>query len=322
MRLGERDGARFPRSLRKVGFAPFLVVVLSASLAHAWSIPPAELPTTVHQLRGLVEQALFADGDPSALPLLVPDRTLHSGRVTTDVTWLYDAVRSPERQRLVEAWDRLRGWSDALGTPPTVDPRQLHALTAEILSDEAYQPVRVASWIDPWLPSIERLFDFLFAPFLNRAEDNSPWRKAAVGGLYTLLLLTGVGWLLKATRRRGQPTTEPSGLPVATLRSDPQAAADRLAESRNEAAAGRHEAALGRLYLAVLQRLDEQGRLTFHPSRTNHENTQAARHDPEAAAVLGELGPVVDSVIYGKRRCSADQWQVHLDRAQRLWSES
>lgn len=322
MRHGGRPEARFPRLPRQPGFAPVLVVVLSASLAQAWSIPPAELPTALSQLRGLLEQALFADGDPAALPQFVPERTLQSGDDTIDVTWLFDAVRNPERQRLSEAWDRLRGWQDALGMPPEVDTRQLHSLTAEILSDEAYQPVRVASWIDPWLPYLERLFDFLFAPFLNRAEDNSPWRKAAVAGLYALLLLTGVGLLLKATRRRGSPATEPSDSLVATLCSDPKAAADWLAESRNEAAAGRHEAALVRLYLAVLKRLSEQGRLTLDPSRTNHENTRAAAHDPDAAGVLGELGPAVDAVIYGKRRCSGDQWQVHLASAQRLWSES
>ncbi|NUP98939.1 MAG: hypothetical protein HUU35_03675, partial [Armatimonadetes bacterium] len=139
-----------------------------AAPVHAWEVAPAQLPGLVSSLRREVESSV-SSATPADLSTLVPAPELRVGGEVHQLEWLYQAVRSPDRTVRTIAWERLQGWEATLRErPATFAPARVAATARAVLSAEDYRPLPRTSWIDPWLPHLERLLDLLLAPLRRR----------------------------------------------------------------------------------------------------------------------------------------------------------
>lgn len=281
-----------------------------------WTIAPSRLPDEIAALRLAAEDVALHGAPADTLGRRLHGAVIVCGPHRYDLTWLTEAVATGDPVRLVAAWDRLKAWQTALAPTVELDRKAVPGLVASILSEDAYRPVRASSWIEPWLPVIERFFDTLFAPLLRRSREDNPWRDTVAvltGGLAVAL---AAGLLLRRLRRQVQPVGH--SLPPAATSPGLDAAAWRQ-EAERRWAAGDGLSALVWLYRALLARLDETGRLRYDPSRTNWENAcQVA--DAVVADGLRELARVLDAVLYGGRPCEPATVQRCGELVDRLWS--
>ncbi len=287
----------------------WVLLLLTSGLAVAAGRPrvvaPARLPAVVSELCGLLDAVVNQPaGDTPArrarLAELAAEDTWVVGQQVVDVRWLRAGVRSQVAEEVVLTWDRLKAWSDALAEPtPTAPPERVKATVAEILRDEAYQPVKATSWIDPWIPTIERVLDILLAPMKRRSAADGAWREWFGLAAYAVLTAALAALLVRLARRRPPVRRAgPGGLPAAVSLPS-QSAEHWRAKAAAHEAAGQWPAAFTAWWLALLWRLDETGRLAYHPSRTNREVLSAAADRPDVAAAMAALAARADRADYG-----------------------
>lgn len=290
-------------------------------------VAPAQLPGLVSELSGLLDTVVNQpDGDTPArrarLAELAGEDTWTVGEQSLDVRWLRAGVRSRIPEEVVLTWDRLKAWSDSLAeaTPPA-PPERIKALAADILRDEAYRPVKATSWIDPWIPTIERLLDILLAPMKRRSADDGAWREWFGLAAYAVLTTALAALLVRlARRRRPVRPTGPSLLPEAVQRPS-QTAEQWRTTAAACAAAEQWPAAFSACWLALLLRLDETGRLAFVPSRTNREVAASAAEAgrPEVAEAVAHLAGRADRADYAGEPVTAADAAEARAIVDRLW---
>lgn len=283
-----------------------------------WQVPPESLPATLATLRQAADTA-FAAPTPEHLAALrraVGGTELVSGGRRYDIQWLHNAAETGDSRELFVARERLKAWERSLGDAPAEDPAQVSATARRILSDEAYQPVRATSWIDPWLPAIERFFDLLFAPLSRRGDEQDRGRDLAAVAIYGGLTLALAALLIRASRRRRRQVVDaaPESIPAAVSR---RTAEDWRQVGRGERAAGRDEAALAAICRAAVRRLEETGRLTPRAGRTMHE-AAAELAGPDAVA-LAALARQAEDVFYGG--AAAADLAAAEGELERMWDQ-
>lgn len=270
--------------------APWLAILGAVALSSA--APLDDLTTLAEAAAiGPLDQLPAAR---AALLAAMPDAVLDDAGQPLPLDWLREAATQGDRPALVRAWERLKAARDAHRAPPDIDPERVRAETAAILAGEAYQPLRAASWIDPWLPYLERFFDWLFAPFSHRSADGA----AAAGSLgvvlYTVLCLGLAALLAKRLRRparRGTRAVQPA-MPSAAAAPDSAGWWLRAEQALGE---GRLTAACAAAWRGVLLHLDETGRLPYDPARTPRETVAAL----PGLTALAEAAARVEAALYG-----------------------
>ncbi len=264
-------------------------------------------PAAVSRLTALAAPAALSD-DPTAR------EALRRAAEQAGIDWLTEAAASDNRAERVRAWEKLLSWEATLAPPATGPSRaEVDAALADVLADARYAPAAGRSWVEPWLPYVERLLDLLFAPFMHSGQVSRGRQAAAVAlcGLTALALAAAALRLARRRARRGEP-----GMATASRRRRP--AVDLRAAAAGAAEAGDYRRALALLYLALLGQLDATGRLPLDVSRTNRENAAAA---PGAlAGPLAELGAVLDAVAYGGERLDREAYDRCAATAGEIWS--
>ncbi len=241
----------------------------------------------------------------AALLAAVPSQPwLDAGR-PVPLDWLREAATHGDRPTLVRAWERLKAWQDASAPGPRVDAARVRAETAAILAGEAYQPLRTASWIDPWLPYVERFFDWLFAPFARRGPTPSAAATSLGVALYTVLSLVLAAVLASRLRRRPTRLTAAGERPLGGPVAEPDAAA-WWAIAERALREERATAACAAAWRGLLWRMDETGWLAYDPSRTPRE-TAAAVAETAVAEALAAAAARVETGLYGGRPVTPDE---------------
>jgi hypothetical protein len=303
--------------MRRLGGGCLVGLIMVALQAAAAQVATAAAPPQLQAWRAGVEKLLAAPPDQVAT---ARRELLHN--VPAELDWLRAAVQGDDRSVWVLARNRLNAWNDALQPAvPLAPPDQVRAAATAILAERAYQPVRTASWIEPYLPYIERFFDLLLSPLSRRADEPGKRRALLAVLLYAVLIgLLTAALVRVAKRREPEADGEAAGLLEVPPNAADRRAGEWLSRAREQMAAEHREAALGFFHLALLVRLHETGRLTFDPSRTNWENVAAAGHDRAAAAALAELARATDRVVYGRRPCEADELARCETAVNDVWS--
>ena len=205
-------------------------------------------------------------------------------------------------------------------TPP---PDEVRATISEILSSPGYEVNPPLTWrVQQWiLEQLERL-----AGAISRVAARTPladmpeWATPVIIGacvvalgLIVYHLLYTVRMLMVEPRRRvrdGVITTAPPRSPEQVMR-----------EAERAAAAGNLQAALRKLYEAVLLRLDRRGALAHDPARTNWENLSAATERlPLLRQPMTGLALAVDDCVYGSVPATAATWEQCRELARAVWS--
>ncbi len=215
----------------------------------------------------------------------------------------------------------VAGMSAFADSAPPSD--QVRSAISEILSSPGYKVNPPLSWrVQQWiLERLERL-----AAAIQRSAANSPlaglpeWVTPVIIGacvvalaLIVYHLLYTLRMLMVEPRRRvsdGVITTAPSRSPEQVMR-----------EAEKAAAAGNLQAALRRLYEAVLLRLDRRGALAHDPARTNWENLSAATERlPLLREPMTGLALAVDDCVYGSVPATSATWEQCRELARAVWS--
>ncbi len=277
------------------------MIALAGAVAGAEPVnEQGDLAAAVARWRQLAEEVVSRPGEHRAalaeLRASVSAPVLSLERRRLDVGWLHEAVHGGRSGDLGRAWERLKAWEEALAAgPPPADAR---SAAAAVLAGDEYQPVRAASWIDPWLPHLERLFDLLFGPLIRRT---GPGGEVGATVLYGLLIGLLGALTARAVRRR-ERSVSPPARPVA--RPAGRTAGDWRDQAAAAAADGHHSAAAACYTTALLLRLDETGRLPYAPARTLRE--AAAAVEPGLAAALAALAADLEAVWYGGTPAAAE----------------
>src|SRR5207237_2702926 len=94
--------------------------------------------------------------------------------------------------------------------------------------------------------------------------------------------------------------------------------ADYADEARRRAEAGDYTEAIRCLFLSLIYRLDESGRVAFHKAYTNHEYLDLVADQAEVRAGLSVFVEALDEHWYGQRPASPEQYRQCLALAERL----
>ena len=168
---------------------------------------------------------------------------------------------------------------------------------------------------------MERLTDMMSAAAARSPLAGLPdWiTPVLIGGCVVALalivyhLLHTVRTLMAEPRRRnreGVITSAPARSPEQVLR-----------EAEKAAAAGQLQAALRKLYEAVLLRLDRRGALPHDPARTNWENLSVASANlPLLREPMTGLALAVDDCVYGSAPATTATWERCRELARSIWS--
>jgi hypothetical protein len=210
----------------------------------------------------------------------------------------------------------------AAGIPSLPPPDELRSTISEILSSPGYEVNPPLSWrVQQWvIEQLERL-----AGAISRAAANSPlagmpeWvAPVIIGacvvalGLIVYHLLYTVRMLMVEPRRHARDGV----ISAAPPRSPEQV----MREAEKAAAAGQLQAALRKLYEAVLLRLDRLGALRHDPARTNWENLSAATASlPLLREPMTGLAVAVDDCVYGSLPATSATYEQCRELARAVW---
>ncbi|MCC7494731.1 MAG: DUF4129 domain-containing protein [Fimbriimonadaceae bacterium] len=284
-------------------------------LAAVASAAEPALPARVARWQAQAAAVRAGRAAPGSLARQLPAGELRVDGAPVDLRWLHAAAARSDAASQVLVDERLRAWAEALQPGPAHDNTQIAAVTREILAAEAFQPIRAASWIDPWIPTIERVLDWLLAPFTRRGGPAGEGSGLLASGLY-LAVSVALLWALRRVvrpRQRG-PVRPPPPLVVGARA--PSAATWR--QRRVELAAVDPAAALAALWRALTLRLAETGRLACQAHQTPREVLAAA--PPELAAALRSWVSSAEQVWYGGRPPRQEDLAAGDELLARYWN--
>lgn len=187
--------------------------------------------------------------------------------------------------------------------------KEFHEASAWSLLDRLYERLEIL-----W----ERAMRWLFSRFPRigpvKTDLNLVWM--ILTGLLIGLAVIGIVWLFRKGlisvigKVRGSPRGE-----QAQERADTGDLFSRHLLKRAAMAAeeGDYSGALVFLFRFTLMRLDETGRLIFHPGQTNREILESLKDDELIRSGLTEMVPLFNRVRYGNAPCCKAEYERALD---------
>jgi hypothetical protein len=171
-------------------------------------------------------------------------------------------------------------------------PEAVRATTEAILSDPRFAP-QTSFW--QWFVS---LFADSHAPDLGHLD---PWGQILFWGIagWSILTLVAIlahfAWSVLVATGTSRALRSP-----AASGESPRVDAELLEQqARNLAAAGRHREAMGKLTLALLERLQRSGLVATHDGKTNGDYLRELSTTPDVAAPFARFSTLADTSLYG-----------------------
>lgn len=193
-------------------------------------------------------------------------------------------------------------------TPPT--PDAIRAATAEVFKLPEFRP---GGALPEWVRGVLRALAEFFA-WLGSLWDTSPllfWTLLIGCVLLLAALVTHIvlqlRWAVAAGQRRAEAAR--------AERERRSAEYDREADAR--AAAGDFTEAVRFLFLALVYRFDEAGRVSFRKAYTNREYLELSADRADVRAALRVMVDVLDDHWYGQTPCGRgryDECRAAYDR--------
>jgi hypothetical protein len=195
-----------------------------------------------------------------------------------------------------------------------VDPA---AAAREVLQGQDFWWKRIETRTVPtsWLGSfVDAVRDF-FGRILARIRDLVEWILKRLFGLFrggsgggTMVIWVIVVALLAWSSLKLYPViarwlgvSRPSPIAQGAVAWQPMAeAADLIEQAGRALREGMHAEAVRLALLALIARLEKQGRLRYDTTRTNREYQRDLRQTPELAACFGQLARIYERVWYGR----------------------
>lgn len=139
---------------------------------------------------------------------------------------------------------------------------------------------------------------------------------AALVAVLVGILLHALWVFVRTVRGAAEPrdSAEPS------LQSARRDAAWHLRSADELASAGRCREALQRAFVGVALRLEEAGRVTYHPSRTPAEIAREARLAPADGARLRSLVQSLYAAVFGGSPCGIAEYRAWRAVADQEWN--
>lgn len=159
---------------------------------------------------------------------------------------------------------------------------------------------------------------FALVDFLERLRAADPLLfRLGVGALIAILLgvLAHAAWILLRTVRHSVEREARAGRPPPERRDAAwyEREADRLARE------GRCSEALQAAFTALALRLEQQGAVRYHPSRTPREYAREARLEPGDRVRLQELVGTLYRHVFGGEPCTPADYRGWRGRAAEEW---
>ena len=183
---------------------------------------------------------------------------------------------------------------------PTDD--QVHSKIGEILSRSDFAP-RTDDWLRHVLDLLDRFFKWL-----GTLYDNSPplfWT-LLIGCLLVLALLI---WHIVWTVRKAFFGSRGSALDSAAADERRRLSSECRAEATRQAGLGQFTEAIRFLFLALVYRFDESGRVSFQRARTNREYLSIFADQPDLYDKLRVFVDILDMHWYGQQPASLQQYE-------------
>ena len=207
-------------------------------------------------------------------------------------------------------------------------PQDPDALLNEILSRKEFTDAAKESFLDRFIDYLDYLWRKALSWLSNRWPDlgdfsfgnESVW--AAVGILLIIAILVLIvfrlaRFLSRVSKKGRAKESEFSDQPIELGDlEEMQAQAVQLARR------GEYRQALILLFRFVLLRLDELGRIKWHPCKTNREILRSADRTTQTHDPLSEMISIFNGIYYGDKNCSSQEFYRFLNLAQSVTGES
>jgi hypothetical protein len=207
-------------------------------------------------------------------------------------------------------------------------PQDPDALLKEILSRKEFTDAARVSLLDRFMDYLDYLWRKALSWLLDRWPDLGPFSlgNESVWAAVGILLLTAIlaliifriaRFLSGVSKKSRAKQTEFSDLPIELGDlGEMQGQAVQLAHR------GEYRQALILLFRFVLLRLDELGRIKWHPCKTNREILRSADRTTQTHDPLSEMISIFNGIYYGDKNCSSQEFYRFLNLAQSVTGES
>ncbi len=227
-------------------------------------------------------------------------------------------------------------WLPQVGhaSPPPSDfqkqfnlPQDPDALLKEILSRKEFTDAARESFLDRFIDYIGYLWRKALSWLLDRLPNLEPYSLgnesvwAAIGILLLIAILALIVFRLarflsgvsKKSRAKSEFRDEPIELEnVEKMQSQAVQLAHR----------GEYRQAVILLFRFVLLRLNELGRIKWHPCKTNREILRSVDRATQTHEPLSEMISIFNGIYYGDKSCSSHEFHRFLDLTQSVTGES
>jgi len=186
--------------------------------------------------------------------------------------------------------------------PPDPGPEQIRQMAGEVFRRPEF---KTESTRETWLTRLMR--DLL--AWLGGLHDNFPvlYWALLVGCLLALAALI----VLVVLRVRSAFTRSDREYNDTSLRAQRlERSENHRAEANRQAALGDYTEAVRHLFLSLVFRLDERGRVSFQKAYTNREYLELLRDGPAVRNGLQILVDSLDEYWYGQRPCEREQYDA------------
>jgi hypothetical protein len=207
-------------------------------------------------------------------------------------------------------------------------PQDPDALLKEILSRKEFTDAATESLLDRFIDYLNYLWRKALSWLSDRWPDLGPYSfgNESVWAAVGILLLTTILALiifklarfLSGVSRKGRAKqSEFSDLPIEL--GDLEEMHEQAVQLAHR---GEYRQALILLFRFVLFRLDELGRIKWHPCKTNREILRSADKTTQTHDPLSEMMSIFNGIYYGDKNCSSQEFYRFLDLAQSVTGES
>ncbi len=203
-------------------------------------------------------------------------------------------------------------------------PKDPDAVLKEILSRKEFTDAAKESLLDKFRTFLNKLWIKALSWLLDRLKweppslgDGSIW--AAIG----ILILSAILALILVKLSRFLILFSKIKPKSAEFNRDKHSSelGEIRAESIKLAAQGEYRKAITLLFRFVLLKLDELGRIQWHPCKTNREILRSVNKTTQTYDPLSEMISIFNGIYYGNKSCGAPEFQRFLNLAQAVTGE-
>ncbi len=207
-------------------------------------------------------------------------------------------------------------------------PQDPDALLKEILSRNEFTDAARVSLLDRFIDYLDYLWRKALAWLFDRWPDLEPFSLgnqsvwAAVGILLLITILALIvfkiaRFLSGVSKKSRVKHSEFSDLPIEL--GDLEEMHEQAVQLAHR---GEYRQALILLFRFVLFRLDELGRIKWHPCKTNREILRSADRTTQTHDPLSEMISIFNGIYYGDKNCGSQEFSRFLNLAQSVTGES